>query len=103
MALFGAIGEVRRQGKEVETGEVTLDETNPTEVSTPFARIDAVFVTLQGSDAPGLDTSVVTYVVDGNKVEFYAWEPTSSSNPTLVASDSQATISYTIIGRRRGV
>lgn len=101
MALNGALAEFDREGKEVLTGSVALDGSNPTPVTTGFATIDAVYLQLEGSSAPGVSTSTLTYEVSNNVVNIYAWKPTSSGDTTLVASDGTETVSYTIIGRRR--
>lgn len=100
MSLFGALAEGVRQGKEVLTGRLEIATASET-VVTPFATIDAVIVTREGDGAPGVTSSVFTYDVDGNEVDIYAWRPTSSSNPTLIAGNAAVTVSYVIIGRRR--
>lgn len=101
MALQGALAEHDREGKEVLCGEMDLDGSNPTPITTGFATIDAVEVQLKGSSAPGTGTSLLTYDVSGNVVNVYAWKPTGSGDTTLVASTGTETFSYTIIGRRR--
>lgn len=101
MPLYGALGEVVRTGKLVHCGVATLDGANPTPLTTPFANVDAVLLQLEGSTAPGLGASVLTYEVDGSTVNVYAWEPTASGDATLTASDSEVDFSYLIIGRRR--
>lgn len=101
MPLYGALAEHERTGKEVHCGEMALDGANPTPISTGFANIDSVALQLEGSTAPGLGTSVLTYEVDGSTVNVYAWKPTSATDPTLVASTGTESFSFTIIGRRR--
>lgn len=101
MALYGALAEYEREGKEVVTGAVDLDGSNPTPVSTNFATIDAVVLTLNTSSAPGTSTSLLTYEVSGSTVNIYAWKITATGDATLVASDGTETVSYLIVGRRR--
>lgn len=104
MALQGALAEAAREGKEVLTGTIQLDGSNPTTITTPFAQIDAVAVQLLGSSAPGLGTSVVTasFTASGDStVDLYAWKPTGATDPTLIASTGTESVSYTIVGRRR--
>jgi hypothetical protein len=98
MTLYSALGEVERNGKEIVVGrlELTADET----VSTPFAQIDAVMVMKETDTAPGVTTTTYTFDVDGSDVNIYAWKPTSTSNPSLVAATDASDVSYIIIGRR---
>lgn len=101
MSLQGALAEHDREGKEVITGEVALDGSNPTAVTTGFATIDAVFLTMKTTSSPGVSTSVLTFDVSNNVVNIYGWKPTSTTDTTLVASDGTQTVSYIIVGRRR--
>lgn len=100
MSLYGAIAENVREGKEVIAAELALDGANPTVITTPFKTIKSVSLTLKGAVAPGLGVSVLTYNVVANVVNVYAWEPTSVSNPTLVASTDTDTFAYVIVGTR---
>lgn len=99
MALYGGIGEVERRGHEALMGEIEVEDDEV--ISTPFAHIDSVTLTLKGGSTPGLGAAVLTYDVDDSDVEILAWRPTSSSNPTLIANNSPVTVSYLIMGRRR--
>lgn len=106
MALQGALAEAVREGKEVLTGMVQLDGSNPTTITTPFATIDAVAVQLMGSSAPGVGTSVLTVdfapgIGGDGAVDLYAWKPTSATDSTLIASTGTEDVSYIIVGRRR--
>jgi len=101
MSLQGALAEHVREGKEIITGAVALDGTNPTPVFTGLANLDAVSLTLGGSTAPGVGTSTLTYEVLGSTVNIYAWKPTSSADATLIASTGTETVSYALVGRRR--
>lgn len=98
MTLFSGIGEVERNGKEVVVGSVEL--TDDEDISTPFAQIDHVSITQVTDTAPGVTTTTYTYDVTGSVVTIYAWKPTSTSNPSLVAATDASVVSYEIIGRR---
>ena len=78
--------------------EVVLDGSNPTTVETRLNTITSVSLTLQGSSAPGLGTSVLTYAVSGGTLSIYAWKPTDGTNPTLVASTGTETVSWLVTG-----
>ena len=79
-------------------GETTLDGSNPTAVSTGLSTITGVTLTISNGSAPGVGTSVLTYTVSGGTLSIFAFKPTSSSNPTLVASTGTETVSYTVVG-----
>ncbi len=96
-----SVGEIEREGKEIMTGTVDLDGTNPTPVTTKFATISHVHVALTGDTAPGVSTTTFSWEADGNVVNIYAWKPTGSGNATMVASDGTETVSYVIFGIRR--
>ena len=80
-------------------GETTLDGSNPTAVSIAnLSTITGVTLTIANASAPGVGTTTLTYAVSGGTLSIYAWKPTSSSNPTLVASTGTETVSYTVVG-----
>jgi hypothetical protein len=79
-------------------GEVALDGGNPTDVDTGLDVIVSVDLTIEGSSAPGVGTSLVTYTKSTGTVSLYAWKVTSSSDTTLVASTGTETVSYVVIG-----
>lgn len=79
-------------------GEVALDGSNPTPVTTGLTTIVAVCVTLKGSAAPGDSTSVVTYDTSGGTLNLYGWKNTGGTDPTLVASTGTETVSYLVLG-----
>ena len=101
MALQGALAENTRRNEAVERGEIALDASNPTEVATGLTTITSVSLTLEGSSAPGLNTSILTYTVSEGTLSIFAWKPTSNSNPTLVASTGTETVAWIVIGKRR--
>ncbi len=79
-------------------GEVALDGSNATPVTTGLASIAAVVLTLKGSAAPGVGTTTLTYTTSGGTISVYAWKPTSNADPTLVASTGTETFSWVAIG-----
>lgn len=99
MTLYGAVGEVERKGKEVVTASGDFDSAGEATISTPFANIDAVIVTVNKATAP--TTQQVTYSVSGSTVTLHAWKATAAGNTALTASDAGESYSVMIIGRRR--
>ncbi len=99
MALFGAVGEAARQGKEVLCKTAALAANGTLVVATPFATIDSVNINVKKATAP--TTSVCTWNFTGGVLTVYGWKATNSSTTTLIASDAQETVSVTVIGRRR--
>lgn len=100
MALLGALAEAVREGKEIVVGEAALDGSNPTPITHTFRVVKNVQLTLKGTSAPGLSTSVLTYDVSGQTLNVYGWMPTGATNPTLIASTGTETFSYMIVGIR---
>lgn len=79
-------------------GESVLDGSNPTPIATGLTTIVAVTATLKGSAAPGVGTSVITAVISGANVNFYAWKPTSNADPTLIASTGTESFYWIAVG-----
>ncbi len=98
MSLYGAFAEATRRGEVIERGEVALDGSNPTPVTTGLATITSVLLALKGTAAPGVGTTTLTYDYTNGTLNIYAWKPTSSSNPTLVASTGTETVSWMVTG-----
>lgn len=85
----------------VYAGEGVLDGSNPTPITTPFRKVIGVALTLQGSSAPGDNTSVLTYELPAatpNIFNVYAWKNTGGTDPTLVASTGTETFSFVAYG-----
>lgn len=103
MGKLGLPGLTNGQASDVGViaGEVALDGGNPTPVVTPFKKVLAVVTPLVKSNvapgATGLGT-YISYDVSGGTVNFYAWQHTSATNPTLVANTRTDTFSYMIVG-----
>lgn len=79
-------------------GEIALDGGNPTPIATGLTTVTGVALTLKGTSAPGVGTSVLTYDISGATVNVYAWKPTSNADPTLIASTGTETVGYIISG-----
>ena len=70
----------------IASGVTALSGTNPTTVITGLASITSCQLTIKTATAPGVSTEVATYTTSGGTLSMYGWKPTSSSNPTLIAS-----------------
>jgi hypothetical protein len=79
-------------------GEVALDGTNPTPVTTGLTTITSAVVALKGTAAPGVGTSVVTYGFSGGTLNIYGWKVTGAGDTTLIASTGTETVGYTVTG-----
>ncbi len=77
---------------------VALDGSNPTSVAHGLTTCLAVFVQLVGSVAPGLNTSVLTAVINGANIDVYGWKPTGAADTTLIASTGTETFNWFAIG-----
>lgn len=83
----------------VRGGIGTLDGTNPTPVVTGLSSITSFTATLDGTAAPGDNTSVLTTTVGASgTATVYAWKNTSGTDPTLVASTGTETFSWIAFG-----
>ncbi len=85
-------------GYKIARGETALDGGNPTPVATGLTTVVAFVATLKGTAAPGVSTSVLTADISGAAGNVYAWKPTSSSNPTLIASTGTESFGWIAIG-----
>jgi len=99
MALYNAVAETVRNGKELMVEEVTLDTSGEAVITTPYATIDAVTATLKKGTAP--TTATLSFSVSGNEVTIHGWMPTAADDTALIASTANETVSVVIIGRRR--
>lgn len=90
--------EARSAKSYVYAGEVALDGSNPTVVSTPFRTIVSVTLTQKNASAPALSTSTLTYNTSGGTLNIYAWKPTGAGDTTLVASTGTETVGYVVVG-----
>lgn len=85
-------------GYKVARVEMALDGGNPTSWATGLTSIIAATVTLKGSAAPGVGTSVLTSVINGTSLDVYAWKVTATGDCTLVASTGTETFYGIAIG-----
>lgn len=86
----------------VEAGLTALDGANPTSVTTNLSVLAGCTVQQHTSTAPGLGPitfSTLTTAVAG-RLDIYAWQATSASNPTLIASTSPDSVRYVCVGTR---
>ena len=84
----------------VVAGEVTLDGSNPTSVTTGLASLTSCAVTDQKTTTPGDDPVHFTIETTGTagQLDIYAWG-NNGSDPTLVAStDNVQQINYLCVG-----
>lgn len=86
----------------VEAGLASLDGSNPTSVTTNLSALAGCTVQQHTATVPGLGPITFTTLVTATagRLDIYAWNATSTSNPTLVASGSLDTVRYTCIGTR---
>lgn len=82
------------QAYRVARGEVTLDGTNPTPITTGLNTIVSASVSLKSSSAPGDDPSwaSVDYTGSDGTLNLYAWKNTGGTDPTLVASTNNSAV-----------
>lgn len=85
-------------GYKIARGTSTLDGSNPTDVSTGLTTIVACFANIITSVAPGVNTGTLTYTASGATLSIYGWKPTSSGNPTLIASTGNDAFSWFCVG-----
>ena len=85
-------------GYKVARVEMALDGSNPSSWATGLATIISVTATLKGSVAPGVGTCLVTAVINGTSVDFYAWKPTATGDCTLIASTGTETFYAIAVG-----
>jgi hypothetical protein len=93
---FVALGTTN--GRKINGGTIALDGSNPTPVAHGLTTCTGFVAILQGTSAPGDNTSVLTYNINGANVDVYAWKNTGGTDPTLVASTGTETISWIAIG-----
>lgn len=80
-------------------GEVTLDGSNPTPVTTGLDGIVSASAALKSSTAPGDDPSWLSVDYTAGTLNVYAWKNTGGTDPTLVAStNNSAVVSWTAVG-----
>lgn len=98
MALYGGLAENTRRNERVERGSVTFTGSTTITVPGPMRTITAAFVEQVIGTAPGLGPSVFTVTFTNNQLSIFAWQPTSSTNPTLEAGTTAATVDWMVFG-----
>lgn len=73
-------------------GEVTLDGTNPTPVTTGLDVIISATANQKTTSAPGDDPSAFTVDFTAGALSIYAWKNTGGTDPTLVASTNNSAV-----------
>jgi hypothetical protein len=86
----------------IASGTAALDGSNPTSVTTGLSVILACTITLQDATAPGDDIAVfsVQTTASAGRLDVYAWEYTSGTDATLVASNAQDLFQWICNGTR---
>lgn len=82
-------------------GVSALDGANPTPVVTGLATVVAATVTLDGTAAPGVGTSVLTVASTNyatGALAVYGWKPTSNADTTLIASAGTDAFEWLAVG-----
>lgn len=77
---------------------MALDGSNPTSWATGLTTIVAAGVSLVGTAAPGVGTSVLTSNINGTSLDVYAWKVTATGDCTLIASTGTETFTGWAVG-----
>lgn len=88
-------------GYRVARGVTALDGSNPTPVTTGLTTVVAATVTLEGTAAPGVGTSVLTIASTNyatGALAVYAWKVTGSGDCTLIASTGTENFEWVAVG-----
>lgn len=88
-------------GYKIARGSTALDGSNPTPVTTGLATVVSATVTLRGSSAPGVGTSVLTQANTNwgtGALSVYAWKVTGAGDATLIASTGTETFDWVAVG-----
>ena len=86
----------------VAAGITSLDGANPTSVTTGLSALAGCTPLQHTATAPGLRLHTFTTLLTAvaGRLDIYAWDVTSSSNPTLIASTSTDTVRWHCVGTR---
>ncbi len=88
-------------GYHLARGVTALDGTNPTPVTTGLTTVVAATVSLEGTAAPGVGTSVLTIASTNyatGALAVYAWKVTATGDATLIASTGTENFEWIAIG-----
>lgn len=80
-------------------GDAALDGGNPTPITTGLSNVHLFGVQLVGSSAPGVGTTLLTYLIaDAGTVNVYAWKVTGTGDTTLIASTGTDAFRWFAVG-----
>lgn len=102
VALLSVVSVSAQLTGPVVSGTVVLDGSNPSSVTTGLQTLTSCVVTAQIPTNPLLRWVIFTvqFTPTSGQLDVYAWAPTSSSNPTLVASTNVGDrVTYICTGR----
>lgn len=88
-------------GYRIARGVTALDGSNPTPVTTGLTTVVAATVTLEGTSAPGVGTSVLTIASTNyatGALAVYGWKVTATGDCTLVASTGTENFEWIAVG-----
>ncbi len=88
-------------GYKIARGVTALDGSNPTPVTTGLSTVVAATVSLEGTAAPGVGTSVLTVASTNyatGALAVYAWKVTATGDCTLIASTGAENFEWIAIG-----
>lgn len=88
-------------GYKIARGVTALDGSNPTPVTTGLTTVVAAVVTLEGTAAPGVGTSVLTIASTNyatGALAVYAWKVTATGDCTLIASTGTENFEWIAVG-----
>ena len=88
-------------GYAIARGLDALDGSNPTPITTGLSTVVSSVVTLSGSSAPALSTSVLSSANTNyatGALAVYAWKPTGAGDTTLVASTGTESFNWIAVG-----
>lgn len=86
-------------GQAIFSGEIALDGSNPTPVTTGLTTIAGCDVVIKSTSAPST-TTVVSYGSSGGTLNIYGWKPNTITDNTLVASTGTDTVGWTCGGTK---
>lgn len=109
MSLYGAMAENTRRNERIERGSATFTGSTVITVAGPMRQVTYADATQVIATAPGVGPSTITVGNIGsgggnaaNQFTIFAWQPTSNSNPTLVAATTPCTVNWTALGNLSG-
>lgn len=88
-------------GYKITRGVTALDGSNPTPVTTGLSTVVAATVSLEGTAAPGVGTSVLTVASTNyatGALAVYAWKVTGTGDCTLIASTGTENFEWVAVG-----